>query len=169
MHRFLLDIGLVLGFVWVVASSMTFVPELEQAQGRFCLAIGLLAFLALSLGAIMRGVHQKRNRQREPRQRNLWQQLKVPLFFAFLLAFAILTPVSQHLHAKQVQRSHEIALASPQAPPGTTFENEYDTSFFRCSVAAFACGGILAIWTWIELLSALGRIITPTATTLPKN
>ena len=169
MHRFLLDIGLVLGFVWVVASSMTVVPELEQAQGRFCLAIGLLAFLALSLGAIMRGVHQKRDRQREPRQRNLWQQLKVPLFFAFLLAFAILTPVSQHLHAKQVQREHEIALASPQATPGTTFKNEYATSFFRCSVAAFACGGILAVWTWIELLSALVRLITPSAKPQSKN
>ena len=85
------------------------------------------------------------------------------LGFAFLLAFAILTPVSQHLHAKQVQRSHEIALASPQAPPGTTFENEYATSFFRYSLAAFACGGILAVWTWIELLSARGRLIAPSA------
>jgi len=141
--------------VWVVASAMTVLPEYQAAHDRFCLITGLLAAVTLTAASVVLGIAQVRDLQGKPRLRRLRRRVVLPSLGALLLAFCVLLPLARHFDHKVKQRSEEILLA--EVPVGTTLYNEYASSATICWLATSACGGVLIIGCWIELVSFLAR------------
>ena len=148
-------ISILLGFFWIVLSSITVVPDLNESIQNLLKGVGISFAAFLSLTSILLGVERSfKQRIAVSRRRRVFSLI---LFWGLLLAGVELLTIGHAYYIKSQKReSEKIEILNKYG----CYENPYHMKYKAFDIGGLACFGVLLMWLYIEFVSKVSESIS---------
>ena len=153
--RLCLLLTIAFAVAWLLISSITVAPRLDETFQRFSLLLACGFLLFVSLTAILYGVAKgckPRIKDSKAKRVSAWI-----LFFSLIFAGSSLLTEGHVFHVKaQVRESEKTEILEKHGH----YENPYWVWRSLCDICGIACFGILGLWLYTAFLHKAAELVS---------
>lgn len=151
--RLCLLLTIAFAVAWLLISSITVAPRLEETFQRFSLLLVCGFLLFVSLTAILYGVAKGcKPRIKDSKTKRVFTWI---LFFALIFAGSSLLTEGHAFYVRAKQRESERKVILKD---NGHYENPYWTWHRLCDIGGVACFGILGLWIYAAFLYKVAEL-----------
>ena len=153
--RLCLLLTIAFAVAWLLISSITVAPRLEETFQRFSLLLVCGFLLFVSLTAILYGVAKGcKPRIKDSKTKRVFTWI---LFFSLIFAGSSLLTEGHVFHAKaKVRESEKTEILREHG----YYENPYQTLRSLCDICGMACFGMLGLWIYAAFLNKVAELVS---------
>lgn len=148
-------LSIVLGLIWVVGSSITIVPDLEETLQDIQRSVAISFVVFISLASIFLGIERSfRHKIVVSKKRRIVSRFLV--LFLILIGFELLTFGHVYYIESQKRESEKIEILNKYG----CYENPYHMKYEAFDIGGLACFSVLLMWLYIEFVSKVSESIS---------